>query len=643
MKTRTKFDLNNTLTAALHFTSCRRKSTKQKQESSVSLKSNSLPTSDSFPQYSKLFPIMSESDDLLELEQIQLKQLQLETKILSKIPIFKSSQESNVTEFLTPADDTFSKLKYSDHIRLKKIEEKLDASLQSWFTNFKKYGIFTWNGFKNELQNCLSSTSSSSSNTIIDSKTYETETRHQSNFDKTALLLDVLRKDILHFSSDGNARQWFLHIDAKFSELQLLFQDRIEILPYFFIGETIIWYSLNKNKIRCYTDFCQLFALEYFPKEYSIDCCISVEQKNNSSLPSPLVVNEHFVHHPTGGANVKTTSADCHSVTSSDSKNVLSSTSILSLTISKALIDRFVKDPIKFYGGKDNVITWLDVIEQQFKIMNLSESDKLNLIHICLKGEAHQWYKQNKEQFTSWSIFVTDITKSFTSSLQRDLAFKKLKQYHQTLHQSVTQYYSEMIKLMKQTDPQMNKSTKVQYLMNGLRPSLSTETRRNYPTTTQNFLERAKIAEELTALNTTNTSDSIIDDDFTSPASLLHSNSSNSTSRNNSNIYSRNSNSDNHHYNNINLSNSSNQPRYINRIYDQTPYNSHKGIELSHLSNTGTSIQSSQNSQQPQQHYNNSHRNNFQQYQQSSFQQCFKCGSLAHQARHCHHFEKRSQ
>ncbi|CAF4838911.1 unnamed protein product, partial [Rotaria sp. Silwood2] len=332
--------------------------------------------------------------------------------------------------------------------------------------------IFTWNDFKNELQNCLPSTSPSSSNTIIDNKTYETETRHQSNFDKTALLLNVLRKDI-----------YFL-----FLVMEMLVNDRIEILPYFFIGEPIIWYSLNKNKIRCYTDFCQLFALEYFPKEYSIDYCISVEHKNNSSsLPSPVVVNEHFVYHPTDGASVKTTSADCHSVTSSDSKNVLSSTSILSPTISKALIDRFVKDPIQFYGGKDNVITWLDEIEQQFKIMNFGESDKFNLIHICLKGEAHQWYKQNKEQFTFWSIFVTDITKSFTSSLQRDLAFKKLKQYHQILHQSVTQYYSEMIKLMKQTDPQMNESTKVQYLMNGLRPSLSTETKRNYPTTTQIF------------------------------------------------------------------------------------------------------------------------------------------------------------
>ena len=118
MKARTKFDLNNTSTAALHFTSCRRKSTKQKQESSASLKSNSFPTFDCFHQYSKLFPIMSESDDLLELEQIQLKQLQLETKFLSKIPILKSPQDSNVTEFITQADDVFNKLKYSDDMRL---------------------------------------------------------------------------------------------------------------------------------------------------------------------------------------------------------------------------------------------------------------------------------------------------------------------------------------------------------------------------------------------------------------------------------------------------------------------------------------------------------------------------------------------
>ncbi|CAF1020194.1 unnamed protein product [Didymodactylos carnosus] len=235
----------------------------------------------------------------------------------------------------------------------------------------------------------------------FDHNSHEIEEHHQNNLDEKPLLLEFLRQDILPFSGAGNARQWVLHIDAKFSELQLSFQDRIDLLPYFFTDEAIIWFSLNKNTIRCYTDFCQLFTLEYLKKEYSINCCNSVEQINNSSLRSPVVVNEHLVNPPIGDSNVKAPSIDSDSVTSADSKNVLLSTSTLSPTISKALIDRFVKDPIKFYGRKDHVITWLDEIEQQFKIMNLRESDKLNLIHICLKGEAHQWYKQCKEQLIS--------------------------------------------------------------------------------------------------------------------------------------------------------------------------------------------------------------------------------------------------
>ncbi|CAF1587111.1 unnamed protein product [Didymodactylos carnosus] len=68
----------------------------------------------------------------------------------------------------------------------------------------------------------------------------------------------------------------------------------------------------------------------------------------------------------------------------------------------------------------------------------------------------------------------------------------------------------------------MNESTKVQYLMNGLRPSLSIETRRNYPTTTQEFLQQAQKAEELTAISTTTTSDLVTTDDLSTASSLLH-------------------------------------------------------------------------------------------------------------------------
>lgn len=73
------------------------------------------------------------------------------------------------------------------------------------------------------------------------------------------------------------------------------------------------------------------------------------------------------------------------------------------------------------------------------------------------------------------------------------MAFEKLKQYQQSIHQTVNQYFNMMIKLMKQADPEMNETTKVQYLMSGIRPSLSTETRRNYPKTSEDFLKQAQI------------------------------------------------------------------------------------------------------------------------------------------------------
>jgi len=53
--------------------------------------------------------------------------------------------------------------------------------------------------------------------------------------------------------------------------------------------------------------------------------------------------------------------------------------------------------------------------------------------------------------------------------------------------------------------------------------------RRNYPKTTQDFLEQAKLAEELTALNTTFASNSIINDDLTSPSSFSYSKTTNPT------------------------------------------------------------------------------------------------------------------
>jgi len=481
-----------------------------------------------------------------------------------------------------------------------------------------------------------------STDTTIDNKIYFTDKNEPINANEKPLLLELLRPHIESFDGYGDARQWLINVNSKFSQLNLNFGDRLDAIPYFFERDAFIWFSLNQDTFKSYTHLCKLFAYEYFKLEQSSYPDVNAEQTNKSlSSHSPIVVIENQTGNLINCLDDKPISTNCQD-TSTDLQNGHRTNSILSNTIAKALVDKFVKDPLKFSGGKDNVITWIEEIEQQFNIMHLNNTDKFNLIHICLKGEALHWYKQYKQKFTSWSTFVDEITKTFQSNLKQDLAFQKLKQYHQNVRQSVTQYYMEMTKLMKQADPDMNESTKIHYLVNGLHPSLSTETRRHYPRNSEEFLTNAKIAEELTALHTSFASTSIIGDELTSSTASY-------SNTNDFNDYRRNVNSYNHYDNdNPNYSSHDNtqyssydtqQNHFVNQISRPSSFNSSQRNLTSRSTPTG---KSTSNSSRPSL-TGNTHRNDNYNQRQQSFQRCFKCGSPDHVARYCHHFENRGQ
>ena len=447
-------------------------------------------------------------------------------------------------------------------------------------------------------------------------------------------LLAFLHNHISPFSGTGDAYQWFIQLDSTFSDLKLSFRDRIEILPYFLGSGAMIWYSLNRQKIIDYLDFCQLFTLEFLNVKSPPDCRPSSQPTNSfSHIPSPVISGKNPMDQL---LNTTTSFTPHHTIPSPDS-HIATSRPSLSSTISKVLIDRFVKDPLKFYGGIDNVITWLDEIEQQFQIMNLSDPDKLNLIHICLKGEAHQWFKQHSKNFFSWSHFASEIKNSFNSNHQRDIAFKKLQHFHQTTHQSAFQYYNEMIKLIQQANSEMHESTKLHYLMNGLRDSLSIETRRNYPKTTQEFLTQVKIAEDLTVLNSSFNNHAMIHTDPTSFYSFSRSQSSNPTSGNEFFDSFQHSNANTYHTDNYS-SNDVDQPRYLNKISHTSNYSSkpNQHLPISRSTYTPESTSYPRPLLDPKNYRNNNSK-------QQTFQRCFKCGSLDHIARHCSHFDKRDQ
>ena len=103
--------------------------------------------------------------------------------------------------------------------------------------------------------------------------------------------------------------------------------------------------------------------------------------------------------------------------------------------------------------------------------------------------------------FNSWEIFVHELKRAFTSSFHEELAFKKLELYAQGEHQSIRNFFNEVLKLCKEADSTMSEATKLKNLVNKAKPTIQFEVRKKKPTTTTEFLEYAKDVEELFQLS----------------------------------------------------------------------------------------------------------------------------------------------
>lgn len=416
--------------------------------------------------------------------------------------------------------------------------------------------------------------------------------------------------DMETFDGLGDARKWFHYINASFTQLKFSFDARLKSIPYLLQNDALIWFSINEEKITSYTQFCKLLAENYF-------------ETNRSTTTTTSNVADCV---PTNKITI---------ATRPDS----STNSTFTSTITKALVDKFVKDPLKFAGSADNVNSWLEEIEQQFNLMQLTDSDRLNLIHICLKHEALYWYRQNKNKFTTWSIFIDEINKAFQSRMKQDKLFEKLKRYRQTSNQSVTQYYLDMVKLMKQADPDMNESTKIHYLINGLLPSLSIETRRNYPMNCEQFLANAKVAEELTVYHSYAPAGEFLNDASATTSFYSNPGEFNGNYRQNE---------PNNHYAQNDYSQFNQQQQFVNRIGKSTPIDSFQGYSYRPTSHDSSASNFRQHSHHNHSNRNNNHKQQPKQQQQEHNQdqfirRCFKCGSSEHLARQCNHFHNRSQ
>ncbi|CAF1082777.1 unnamed protein product [Didymodactylos carnosus] len=214
-----------------------------------------------------------------------------------------------------------------------------------------------------------------------------------------------------------------------------------------------------------------------------------------------LAINRHIDNKPTA-IEPSSTSAHHWSASSTPQFQVSSYPSLIHLEtmVQSAFLDDLVKNRKKFGGGKQNVKAWLDDLEHKMQANSWPEDLRLKYVSTFLDGEANDWFNENSSRMISWSSFKGQIIKQFTSTYSDIQAFQRLKDYHQTIHQTITQYYNEMIKLLKEVDPSMEETLKVNYLMSNMNNSLKYEMYKKQPKTTAQFLDIAKRFEDLQKL-----------------------------------------------------------------------------------------------------------------------------------------------
>ena len=353
---------------------------------------------------------------------------------------------------------------------------------------------------------------------------------HQSQVDENNEERDfdtLILQHFTPFSGKQAVNQWLDETEGKFNHLKISRHLRFEAISLLVEGNAKRLYIKNRNEIRSFDDFYE-FLLSHFDTNNSITsqvqpCTTSTSnfsyqqpsgrlESNTDSGRKSMNTSDatHFTHQPpalrsTAIVDFGATNIIGETLDNKSTKVITnSSVSILDQTtndLRKAIVEDLIKNPKVFKGGKDDVNKWIEDIEHLLNLAHVPEPSRLDLISYSLRSDALQWFKNNKNLFTSWSIFITEIKRAFTSSFHEELAFKKLESYNQGENQSIRNFFNEVLKLCREADPTMSEATKLKNLLNKTKPTVQFEVRKKKPTTTAEFLEYAKDVEELFQLS----------------------------------------------------------------------------------------------------------------------------------------------
>ena len=379
-------------------------------------------------------------------------------------------------------------------------------------------------------------------------------------------------KDIKKFDGGSNPEEWLEYVINKLDEMNFSIQEKYKSIPELLSGKALIWYSDEQEKIPNFVLF-----IKHFLKHYQ-------QNMDQSCTPTPMI-------------------QDNVTYQQNDRKD-----DVINSLRNQMLIMNLEKFP-KFSGkSKQNPSKWLTDIQEKMEILKLTADERLALIPSCLETAAHDWFNDNKNSIPTWQIFMQKLLKPFESSGKTDISFNRLRHYEQGPYENVKQYYFEIMKLCKEANPNMDEASKLQYLKDGLKPSLRFDVLLKNPKDPEEFLDYAKKVEELKSLDETqHARDEMLPLHHTLSSSIKVANKNDNTTHKHS------------------------SPHIVgnDRKINNKMNNYHQNNETNAVSYNVTSTQSTNGSV----YDRNSNITRVPLYQ------CYKCGTSDHFIRNCPHFQ----
>lgn len=132
------------------------------------------------------------------------------------------------------------------------------------------------------------------------------------------------------------------------------------------------------------------------------------------------------------------------------------------------------RNPCVFSGDdQQDVGRWLKDFERIASYNHWDEQMRLANVIFYLAGTARQWFDNNEDTFTNWTVFKTSLNNTFgrTDDVQRQAERLLLTRVQQT-GESSESYIQDVLALCRKVNPSMPEDEKVAHLMKGIAEDL---------------------------------------------------------------------------------------------------------------------------------------------------------------------------